>query len=250
MIRKTLPLVFIAMLAVSACESSEQRAERHFDSGVALLAAGEVSQAQLEFRNVLRLQDDHVEARTLLARTLRERGDTGSAYREYTRLVELHPDILEGRLALAEIAFEAGNWEEVTRHGTAAQDLAPDEPLVTLIGAALAYRDAVLADDAAAMEEAATRARAYLREADDANLVAWRIVVDHATTLTSSPGGSSSITRRAASARPPCPISTPRSRRARTSTSSTACACRCSSRSRRCSGVAASAAISTRPVRL
>lgn len=179
MIRKSLPLVLVAALALSACESSEQRAARHFESGVALLDAGEVSQALLEFRNVLRLQDDHAEARALLARSLRARGETGSAFREYSSLIERHPDILEGRTALAEMALEAGNWDEATRHGRAAQELAPTDPLVALLGAALDYREAVLANKSAAVDESVTRARTYLREVDESNLTAWRLVVDH-----------------------------------------------------------------------
>jgi cellulose synthase operon protein C len=175
---KTLPLILAAVMTLSACEGSEQRAARHFDSGVALLDAGEVSQALLEFRNVLRLQDDHAEARTLLARTLRERGETGSAFREYSRLIERHPDIVEGRIALAEMAFEAGNWDEAARHGQAAQKLAPTDPLVTLLRAALDYREAVLAGDSAAIQEGVAPARAYLQDVDGRNLIAWRLVVD------------------------------------------------------------------------
>ena len=173
-------LTLVATLALAGCESSERRAERHFDSGVELLAAGETSRALLEFRNVLRLQDNHAEARTLLARTLRERGETGSAFREYLRLVERHPDTLEGRVALAEIAFEGGNWQEAERHGRAAEALAPEDPMVRLLGAALDYRDAVLAQDRGSAGEAAGRARAHLDGVDPDSLIAWRLVVDHA----------------------------------------------------------------------
>jgi cellulose synthase operon protein C len=179
MTRTILPLILIATLGLTACESSEQRAARHFESGIALLAAGEVSQALLEFRNVLRLQDDHGEARTLLARSLRMQGDTGSARREYLRLIERHPDVLEGRLALAELAFEAGDWEEAERHGRAAQRIAPENPLAELLGAALNYREAVISDDPVIAQDSANLARTYLEQEASVNLTAWRIVIDH-----------------------------------------------------------------------
>ena len=201
MIRRLLLTLFLgAALVLAACDSVEERAERHFDRGVALLEAGESSQALLEFRNVLRLQEGHAEARTLMARTLRAQGDTGSAFREYLRLVEQYPDTLEGQLALAEIAAESGDWEAATRHGRAAQELAPEDADVVLIGAVLDYRDAVMAEDRAATDAPAAIARAYLETAPE-TLIAWRLVVDHALN-TGDPGQARTTVAAALEARP------------------------------------------------
>ncbi|WP_209425313.1 tetratricopeptide repeat protein [Pararhodobacter sp. SW119] len=201
MIRLILPLVLAATVSLAACENSERRAERHFESGVALLESGEVSQALLELRNAVRLKDDFPEARVLIARTLRERGEAGAAFAEYQRLVDQHPDSLEGRLALGELAFESANWEAAERHGRAALELAPDDRVAQLIGAALDYRDASIASDANAAGEAVATVRAHLDEVSEENLTAWRIVIDH-TANTSDRGALLSTLNAAIEARP------------------------------------------------
>ena len=50
-------LAVVATLA--ACEGSEERAERHFQSGLALLEEGDVERALIEFRNVFDLDGSH-----------------------------------------------------------------------------------------------------------------------------------------------------------------------------------------------
>ena len=180
---KTTPLfitaVLVGALGVAGCESSEDRAERHFNSGVALVEAGEPAQAVLEFRNALRLRPEMIEARLELARVQMGRGATGQAYREYLRVVERDPDILEAQLAVAQIALDTGDWQVAERHGRLAQSLAPEEPQVALIAAMLDYRDAMMARDRAAAAEPIERIEA-LREAAPESETVWRLLVDHA----------------------------------------------------------------------
>ena len=178
--RLFLPALLLgAALAVAGCESSDQRAERHFNSGVALIEAGQTSQAMLEFRNVLRLQPGNIEARLHIARLHREAGETPQAYREFLQVAERDPDVLEARIALAQIAADANNWDELERHGTAAARLAPDDPQVRLIGAVLDYRTAMLARDRSAAAAPAETVAALIGDQPD-NATAWRLLIDNA----------------------------------------------------------------------
>ena len=170
-------LLLISALALAGCETSEQRAERFYQSGMQLLAAGDVDRALVEFRNVFKLNGQHKEARLAYARIQRERNNTGEAYSQYLRLVEQYPDDLEARLALAEIAIENGSWDDAERHGRAARDLAPTDPQVILVNAALDYRAALVAKTPAAEAAPIAIARAAL-EKDPANLMARRMVID------------------------------------------------------------------------
>ena len=69
MFRRILTLLAVmALFAVAACESSEDKAERFYQSGLTLLAEGDVDRAAVEFRNVLRYDDGHEDARWQLAR--------------------------------------------------------------------------------------------------------------------------------------------------------------------------------------
>lgn len=172
-------VLLAAVLLLTGCESSEERAERHFNSGMELLEAGEVTQALLEFRNTLRLQPNHIDARMQVAQVHRQRGHIADALREFRQVIERDPDHFEARIAAAEMAAKAGNWEEIERHGRAAQDLKPDDPRVALTAAMLDYRAARMAEDRAAAEAPAAALDRMIADAP-ANELAWRLLIDHA----------------------------------------------------------------------
>ena len=155
-------LLVCAALALAACDTAEERAEAHYQTGLERLEAGDVERALVEFRNVFQLDGFHRDARATYARLLRERGQGPQAFGQYLRLVEQYPDDLEGRRALAELALAADDWEAARRHAAAAAELAPEDPSVRASMAALAYRDAALAEDAAARETAVAEARSLL----------------------------------------------------------------------------------------
>jgi predicted Zn-dependent protease len=170
-------LVLLAALALSGCESSEEKAERYYQSALTLMQAGDVDRALIELRNVFKYDGFHKEARQLYADTQLSRGEVAEAYSQYLRLVEQYPDTLSARITLAELALERGNWEEVERHGGAAIALAPEDPRVQAIAAALDYRKAVLARDSAGATAAANEAETLLKTEPD-NKAARRIAVD------------------------------------------------------------------------
>lgn len=172
-------LVVLAALCLSACQSSEERAEGHFAAAKALLAQNDEERAIIELRNVFQYDGFHQEARSTYAALLLKRGNLKDAYGQYLRLVEQYPDLVEARLTLAEMALESGDWNEVTRHGQAAIDRAPQDPRARAIGIALAYRQAVLDRDTALRDQQAEAARAMLETLPE-NLVLRRIVIDEA----------------------------------------------------------------------
>ena len=167
-----------SVLALAACESSEERAERFYQSGLKLLEAGDVDRALVEFRNVFTLNDRHREARLTYARVQRERGNLADAYGQYLSVAEQYPDELAPRIALTEIAIEANDWNEAESHGRRARQLAPEDPAVILVNAVLDYREASLAKDPAAAEAPAEIARKALA-ADPGNMIARRLVIDY-----------------------------------------------------------------------
>ena len=170
-------LALALTLSLAGCDTAEERAEKHFQSGMELLEQGDVDRALVEFRNVFDLNGQHKEARLVYARVQRERGRLGEAYGQYLRSVEQYPEEIESRRALAEMAIEGGNWDEAERHGREAAQLAPDDLGVRAIVAVLDYRDAILAEDDAAAAAAALAAGAVLEE-DPARLIARRIRID------------------------------------------------------------------------
>lgn len=171
-------LLLSTSLVLAACKSSEERAQDHFESGVALLEQGDVDRARVEFQNVFRLDPQNVEARLVFANALLENGEQGKAYRQFLRVSEQSPDNAQVRIELAEMAIVSQNWEEGKRHGEAAIELAADNQRVQVIAAALEYAQARRDNESDVAGEAATRAQDLLQVLPD-NLVAMRTVIDH-----------------------------------------------------------------------
>ena len=174
-------LALIAALALSGCESAEEKADRYYVSGLALLEAGDTERALVEFRNVFKYNGFHKEARKTYADTVLKQGNLQEAYGQYLRLIEQYPDTADVRQILAELAVTRGDWAEAERHGTEAIRLAPDAPGVRAVAVALEYRQAVLARDEAARAKAADAARAVLTTTPDSR-IALRVLIDHLAT--------------------------------------------------------------------
>ena len=179
-LRALLPVLMLTLaLATAACESSHDKAERYYQQGLALLKAGDVDRALVEFRNVFKYDGFHKDARLTYARLVFERGQIEEAYGQYLRVIEQYPDTVEARQALAEMAITRGDWTEAERHGRAAFALDPKDPRSIALNLALDYRKALLAKDTAGAAKQVANARSLLQTAPD-NLVARRIVIDSA----------------------------------------------------------------------
>ena len=181
--RFPLILALSSVIFLAACESDEEKADRHFQSGLALLEAGDEDRALVEFRNVFKYDGFHKEARQLYADTVLEQGRTQEAYSQYLRLIEQYPDTWEVRQKLAELAISRSDWDEARRHGNAALELSPDTLEVKAIGIALAYRDAVI-DRADAFRttlagNAETLLEEIVSETGEDNELLVRIVIDN-----------------------------------------------------------------------
>lgn len=162
---------FALVFALGACESSEERAEAHFQSGLALIAEGDTERALVEFRNVFKLNGTHRGARQTYARLVRDQGKFQEAYGQYLRLVEQYPEDAEGRVALAEMSFRLGNWEEFVRHGAEALKLLPDDPRVRIIDLGLQFRQAALDEDGPKLSALTETAAQLARQTADSQIL-------------------------------------------------------------------------------
>ncbi len=186
MLRRLLTVLLIAStLVLAGCESAKQRAEKHYEAGMALLKKGDVDRALVEFRNVFKLDGQNLKARLTYARLVRERGKVTEAYSQYLLVAEQYPDNLEARLALAEMAIDSNNWKEAQRHGRQAYKIAPDDPLAQVINATLDYQAAAVAKDRTAAADPAGKVQALLQANPDNRplaLIAYRVLIDRAIT--------------------------------------------------------------------
>jgi tetratricopeptide (TPR) repeat protein len=173
-----LTAVLLMSTALVACKTSEERAEDHYQSGLALIAEGEADKGLVELRNVFQMDGDHREARELYAKTVLGQGNLREAYGQYLRLVEQYPTDAEGRIVLSELAFNSNSWEEFDRHSKVAIEQAPEDPRTKVIAVAGDYRQAVLADNEPRREAVAVQARALAEETADSNILRRIIIED------------------------------------------------------------------------
>lgn len=129
-----------AGLALTACDSAEERAAEHYESGMALLEEGNVAKAQLEFRNVVKLQPDHIEARYQLASSLKGQNDLRGAVGQLRSIIELDEKFVPARVDLAEIMLVADQLEEASRHIEVAYAATPDDPRVRAIKSSIDFK--------------------------------------------------------------------------------------------------------------
>lgn len=172
-------LAITALTALMACDTAEERAEKHFQSATELLEAGDFERAVVEFRNVFKLDPTHRRARTAFAEEQAERGASKSAITQYRIIAEAYPDDLNARVALATYAVEVSDWESARTYGEEAKNLDPDNPQVQTVQTALAYFDAVRDLDNSARRVSAEKAVA-LREAVPDSIVLSNIIIDNA----------------------------------------------------------------------
>lgn len=173
-------LAFGALVFAAACDSAEERAEAHFQSGLELLESGDVDRALVEFRNVFKLDGYHREARRAYAEIEQERGNLQSAYSHYLRLVEQHPDDFEARKALLKLATRAGDWEAIELHLRQVSDAPADDPVIRLSRILLDYRQAVQDEDLEAAARLAEAADALKSELPDEPAL-YEVRIDYLT---------------------------------------------------------------------
>ena len=168
-----------ALLLVSACDSAEDRAEKHYGNAVELLEEGDVDRAIVELRNVFQLNGRHLPARRLYAATMLDRGNMREALGSYTFVSEQDPGDVESRVAIARIAAETGNWEPFDLNVTRAHEIAPDDPDVRLLWAVLQFRQALIANDAPARNQAAADVEAMRADRPDDILIPRVLIENH-----------------------------------------------------------------------
>ncbi len=175
---KKILLTSALCLTLAACESSEERAERHYQNALTLMAQGDEARAMIELRNVFDLDGSHREARKLYAKTAREQGDFRDAMGQYLRLVEQYPDDIEGSRALAEMSLQGQDLATARKYLDVAIAATPQDPELLAMDSFMDYVRARQDNDAAARDEAIKAASAVLRE-DGTQLYARQVLIQN-----------------------------------------------------------------------
>ncbi|MEL6886550.1 MAG: tetratricopeptide repeat protein [Pseudomonadota bacterium] len=182
MLKRFLQILSVALLfgLLSACDSAEERAEKHFQKGVALYDAGDTARAVIELRNVFKLDGAHLEARMLMARIEEDRDNPAAAYGQFLAAAENHPAHFPAQYGAARLAGDLGDWEAADRHVEAAKLLdaeAGADPVLQAVDLGVAYQRARRNQELTTAWQIAGQA-ADLLETEPDIMLARRIVID------------------------------------------------------------------------
>ncbi len=169
-------LALSLILALTACDSSEERAEEHYQNALSLLESGDTPRALIELRNVLKLNTAHLDARRLYADTVLAEGKQSEGLAQYMRLVEQSPEDGEAQLVVARLLMESFAYEDVTAYVTKAVQLMPQNIEAQAIAAAASYQRALQAKDKQSQQQAIQQAQEVL-EADPSQFYAAQTVM-------------------------------------------------------------------------
>ena len=159
-----------------ACDSVEERADKHFQNALALIEEGDLDRAEIEFRNVFQLDEQHIEARTAYAQMLIDNDQPARANAQYLRLSEQLPEDADARRALTLLSMDSQNWDEIRRHGTKLRELLPDDPIGGVAEVAIRYRDSSEAEDEVGQRQAANDAQALVDDFPNISMLRFILI--------------------------------------------------------------------------
>ncbi len=139
--QKTYVAAFLLTIFLAGCDSPEERAEEHYQRAMALLAEGDATSAQIEFRNALQQNQGLAKARLEFARSLASEGNPREAAGHYLRLVEQNPDDGTAHLELARLAIGLGDFQMASTHVRRAFELFPEDPGAKELMATVVFRE-------------------------------------------------------------------------------------------------------------
>ena len=155
---RTLRLGLFAPLAVflflAACDSVEERIEKHYQQGQALLEDGQTQKAILEFRNALKLNKDHAPSHFAMGQIAESRGELQAAFGRFKKVVEIEPQNAAARIKVARFYLLGGGLDEAGREVAELLKLDPTRAEVQVLAASLALRQGDLPAARAALDTA------------------------------------------------------------------------------------------------
>lgn len=141
----------ILAFALTACTSPAEEARQDYEKGQALLEAGELVKARLEFRNALQINDDLTGAWYGLAQIAEEQGKWKELFGALKKVVALEPDHWQAQIKLGRLLLAAGKLDEALEASNTALALQPENADALALHAAVLYK---LGDHQGAVEQA------------------------------------------------------------------------------------------------
>ncbi len=172
-------MLMLSLGFLAGCESSEQKAEKHYQAALALLEKGDEDRAIIEFKNVFKLNIKHREARAAYAALQKKRGDLREAIGQYLRIADQYPDDVTAFREISEMYATLGNFNEMQRYLAKGLELAPDDKVLGALQIVYDYQNQLDGNDPEALAATVAKARALIGDLPDYIMLRQVIIDDH-----------------------------------------------------------------------
>lgn len=168
-IANILAFAVLALGALSACSTPEERTAEYTARAKALYAAGDLDKARIEARNAVQIAPKNAEARYLLALIAEQKGEVAQMLEQLAVVIEEDPKNEGAKVRLGTLMVYAQDYEGANLLADEALALKPDDPAAHVlkarvlmqkedIPAMLASLDKAIELDPANLDAAALRA--------------------------------------------------------------------------------------------
>ena len=129
-----------ALTIAAACASPEEKVERYTESGFEFLEDGQLGRANVQFRNALKRDEDHVPALEGLFKIAEQRSDFRAMFGLLQRIARLDPANARARTDLAKLHLLSGDEQLALERVEEARVLDPDDAEAIGVKAAIMFR--------------------------------------------------------------------------------------------------------------
>jgi tetratricopeptide (TPR) repeat protein len=131
----------LALLALAACDSPEEKEVKHLERGIAFFEEGRNPKAMIEFRNVLRLNPKNADAIYHVG-LIHERAQRWQqAFAAFQAAANERPDMVKAHVKLATLALTSNELSIAETAAAAIEKLDPQHPDALAIRGAIALRE-------------------------------------------------------------------------------------------------------------
>jgi tetratricopeptide (TPR) repeat protein len=144
-------LLTACFIGLVACSSPEEKANKYYEKGLALLAQGDLVKARIELQNALQIRPQLTEAWFALAQIAEQQGDWEKLFGLLSKVVDREPQHLEAQIKLGRMLLAAGRMDKALAASELTFAIAPGNAEVLGLRAGVLYK---LDDKAGAVAKA------------------------------------------------------------------------------------------------
>lgn len=144
----------IILFTLAACDTPEEKAQAHFEAGMAFIEEGNFVKAGIEFRNALQLKESFADGWYGMALVEESEGNWRKYAGDIVKAIELDPRHLQAQIRYAKILLLSGQLEKALEVSDTVNNLAPGTADALALQSAVMFRLGDKEGAIAAAEEA------------------------------------------------------------------------------------------------